>query len=182
MSESEYVPTSPRQIGEILGAPEDLQRLLPLPELQQSTLDKYLPSTSEANFSQNKSQEISPPKTTGGSIPCAQPPSTIKCKLDIRDLRRDSTDSILEITPTQTPTESPTKEDSSSSFDPDNIDLDETTVDKAREAIDKEFHLCMVIGQDIANQRRELEEKYKEFHEELHKKLESEFQEQKRAG
>ena len=125
MSESEYIPTSPRQIGEILGAPEDLQRLLPLPEIQQSTLDKYLPSTSEANYSQNKSQEISPPKTTGGSIPCAQPPSTIKRKLDIRDLRRDS-NSILEITPTQSP-ESPTKEDSSSSFDPDNIDLDETT-------------------------------------------------------
>ena len=182
LSESEYIPTSPQQIGEILGAPEDLQRLLPLPELQQSTLDKYLPSTSEANFSQNKSQEISPPETTGGSIPCAQPPSTIKCKLDIRDLRRDSTDSILEITPTQTPAKSPTKEDSSSSFDPDNIDLDETTVDKAREAIDKEFHLCMVIGQDIANQRKELEEKYKEFHEELHKKLESEFQEQKRQA
>ena len=34
LSESEYVPTSPQQIGEILGAPEDLQRLLPLPELQ----------------------------------------------------------------------------------------------------------------------------------------------------
>ena len=45
-------------------------------------------------------------------------------------------------------------------------------VDKAREAIDKEFHLCMVIGQDIANQRKELEEKYEEFHKELHKKLE----------
>ena len=155
---------------------------MPLPELQQSTLDKYLPSTSEANLNQNKSQEISPPETTGGSIPCAQPPSTIKCKLDIRDLRRDSTDSILEITPTQTPAKSPTKEDSSSSFDPDNIDLDETTVDKAREAIDKEFHLCMVIGQDIANQRKELEKKYKEFHEELHKKLESEFQEQKKQA
>ena len=108
-------------------------------------------------MNQNKSQEISPPETTGGSIPCAQPPSTIKHKLDIRDLRRDSTDSILEITPMQTPVESPTKEDSSSSFDPDNIDLDETTVDKAREAIDKEFHLCMVIGRDIANQRKELE-------------------------
>ena len=38
----------------------------------------------------------------------------------------------------------------------------------------------MVIGQDIVNQRKELQEKYKEFHEELHKKLESEFQEQKR--
>ena len=114
---------------------------------------------SEANLNQNKSQEISPPETTGGSIPCTQPPSTIKHKLDIRDLRRDSTDLILEITPTQTPAESPTKEDSSSSFDPDNIDLDETTVDKAREAIDKEFHLCMVIGQDIANQRKELEKK-----------------------
>ena len=83
------------QIGEILGAPEDLQRLLPLPEIQQSTLDKYLPSTGEANYSQNKSQELSPPKTTGGSIPCAQPPSTVKCKLDIRDLRRDSTDSDI---------------------------------------------------------------------------------------
>ena len=182
MSESEYVATSPQQIGEILGAPEDLQRLLPLPELQQSTLDKYLPFTSEVNLNQNKSQEISPPKTTSGSIPCAQPPSKIKHKLDIRDLRRDSTDSILEITPTQTPAKSPTKEDSSSSFDPDNIDLDETTVDKAREAIDKEFHLCMVIGQDIANQRKELEKKYKEFHEELHKKLESEFQEQKKQA
>ena len=33
----------------------------------------------------------------------------------------------------------------------------------------------MVIGQDIANQRKELEEKYEEFHEELHKKLESEL-------
>ena len=182
MSESEYIPTSPRQIGEILGVPEDLERLLPLPELQQSTLDKYLPSTSEANLNQNKSQEISPPETTGGSNPCAQPPTTIKHKLDIRDLRRDSTDSILEITPTQTPAESPTKEDSSSSFDPDNIDLDETTVDKAREAIDKEFRLCMVIGQDIANQRKELEKKYKEFHEELHKELESEFQEQKKQA
>ena len=151
---------------------------MPLPELQQSTLDKYLPSTSETNYSQNKSQEISPPETTGGSIPCAQPPSTIKCKLDIRDLRRGSTDLILEIRPTQTPVESPIEEDSSSSFDPDSIDLDETTVDKVREAIDKEFHLCMVTGQDIANQRRELEEKYEEFCKELHKKLESEFQEQ----
>ena len=140
---------------------------MPLPELQQSTLNKYLPSTSEANYSQNKSQEISPPKATGGSIPCGQPSSTVKGKLDIRDLRRDSTDSILEITQTQSPAESPTKQDSSSSFDPDNIDLDEATVDKAREAIDKEFHLCMVIGQDIANQRKELEEKYEEFHKKL---------------
>ena len=40
----------------------------------------------------------------------------------------------------------------------------------------------MVIGQDIANQRKELEEKYEEFCEELHKKLESEFQEQKRQA
>ena len=136
-------------------------------------------------MNQNKSQEISPPETTGGSIPCTQPPSTIKHKLNIRDLRRDSTDSILEITPTQTSAESPTtptKEDSLSSFDPDNIDLDETTVDKAREAIEKEFCLCMVIGQDIANQRKELEKKYKEFHEELYKKLESEFQEQKKQA
>ena len=69
---------------------------MPLPEIQQSTLDKYLPSRSEANYSQNKLQEVSPPEATGGSIPCAQPPSTIKHKLDIRDLRRDSTDSILE--------------------------------------------------------------------------------------
>ena len=112
---------------------------MPFQELQQSTLDKYLPSTSEANYNQNKSQEVSPPETTGGSIPCAQPPSTVKHKLDIRDLRRDSPDSVLEITPIQSPAESPTKEDSSSSFDPDNIDLDETTIDKAREAIDKEF-------------------------------------------
>ena len=82
-------------------------------------------------------QEVSPPETTGGSIPCAQPPSTVKHKLDIRDLRRDSTDSILVITPTQSPAKSPTKEDSSSSFDPDNIDLDEATIDKIREAIDK---------------------------------------------
>ena len=29
LSENEYIPTSPWQIGEILGAPEDLQRLLP---------------------------------------------------------------------------------------------------------------------------------------------------------
>ena len=86
------------------------------------------------------------------------------------------------ITPTQSPAQSPTKEDSSSSFDLDNIDLDETTIDKAREAIDKEFHLCMVIGQDIANQRKELEEKCEKFREELHKKLESEFQEQKRQA
>ena len=182
LSESEYIPTSPQQIGEILGTPEDLQRLLPLPEIQQSTLNKYLPSTGKASYSQNKLQEVSPPKTTGGSIPCTQPPSTVKCKLDIRDLRRDSTDSVLVITPTQSPTQSPTKEDSSSSFDPDNINLDETTIDKAREAIDKEFHLCMVIGQDIANQRKELEKKYKKFHEELHKKLESGFQEQKKQA
>ena len=40
----------------------------------------------------------------------------------------------------------------------------------------------MVIGQDIANQRKELEEKYKKFHEELHKKLESEFQEKRRQA
>ena len=40
----------------------------------------------------------------------------------------------------------------------------------------------MVIGQDIANQRKELEEKYERFREELHKKLESEFQEQKRQA
>ena len=33
LSESEYVPTSPREVGEILGTPEDLQRLLPLPEI-----------------------------------------------------------------------------------------------------------------------------------------------------
>ena len=163
LSESEYIPTSPRQIGEILGAPEDLQRLLPLPEIQQSTLDKYLQSTGEANYSQNKSQEVSPSETTGGSIPCAQPPSTIKHKLDIRDLRRDSTASILEITPTQTPAESPTKEDSSSSFDPDNIDLDETTVDKAREAIDKEFHLCMVIGQNLQTKGKNLKKSMKNF-------------------
>ena len=76
----------------------------------------------------------------------------------------------------------PTKKDSSSSFDPDNIDLDETTIDEAREAIDKEFCLCMVIGQDIENQRKELEEKYEKFREELYKKLESEFQEQKRQA
>ena len=62
LSESEYIPTSPQQIGEILGAPEDLQRFLPLPEIQQLTLDKYLPSTVEANYSQNKSQEVSPPQ------------------------------------------------------------------------------------------------------------------------
>ena len=153
---------------------------MPLPEIQQSTLDKYLPSTGEASYSQSKLQEVSPPETTGGSIPCAQPPSTVRLKLDIRDLRRDSTDSVLVITPTQSPAQSPTKEDNSSSFDPNNIDLDETTIDKVREAIDKEFHLCMVIGQDIANQRKELEEKYKRFCEELHKKLESEFQEQKK--
>ena len=40
----------------------------------------------------------------------------------------------------------------------------------------------MLIGQDIANQRKELEEKYKEFHKELHKKLESEFQKQKKQA
>ena len=66
-------------------------------------------------------------------------------------------------TPTKSPAQSPTKEDSSSSFDPDNINLNKTTIDKAREAIDNEFHLCMVIGQDIANQRKELEEKYETF-------------------
>ena len=182
LSEGEYIPTSPQQIGEIVGAPKDLQRLLPLPEIQQSTLDKYLPSTGEASYSQGKSQDISPPEITGGSIPCAQPPSTVKHKLDMRDLRRDSTDSVLVITPTQSPVQLPNKEDSSSSFGPDNIDLDETTVDKVREAIDKEFHLCMVIGPDIASQRKELEEKYEKLHEELHKKLESEFQEQKRQA
>ena len=32
---------------------------------------------------------VSAPETTGGSIPCAQPPSTVKHKLDIRDLRRE---------------------------------------------------------------------------------------------
>ena len=40
----------------------------------------------------------------------------------------------------------------------------------------------MVIGQDIANQRKELEEMYKNICEELHKKLELEFQEQKRQA
>ena len=40
----------------------------------------------------------------------------------------------------------------------------------------------MVIGQDIANQRKELEEKYEEFCKELHKRLESEFQEQKKQA
>ena len=34
--------------------------------------------------------------------------------------------------------------------------------------IDKEFCLCVVIGQDIASQRKELEEKYDKFCEELH--------------
>ena len=51
-----------------------------------------------------------------------------------------------------------------------------------RAAIDKEFHLCMVIWQDIASQRKELEEKYKKICKELHKRLESEFQEQKRQA
>ena len=115
---------------------------------------------------------------TGGSIPCAQPPSTVKLRLDIRDLRRDSTDSVLAITPTQ----SPTKEDTPPSFDLDDIDLDESTIDKARADIDKEYQLCMVIGQDITNQRKELEEKYSKFRKELHEKLESEFQEQKRKA
>ena len=36
LSEGEYIPTSPQQIGEVVGAPKDLQRLLPLPEIQQS--------------------------------------------------------------------------------------------------------------------------------------------------
>ena len=49
LSEGEYIPTSPQQIGEILGALEDLQRLLSLPEIQQSTLDRYLPSRGRAS-------------------------------------------------------------------------------------------------------------------------------------
>ena len=44
-------------------------------------------------------------------FPCAQPPSTVKHKLDIRDFRRDSTDLELVITPTQSPAQSPTSFD-----------------------------------------------------------------------